>query len=128
MDERFLEITAESDREERHANRYDSPIARRSSGDVGETSASSFKQSDELHKNFSRCDCFGPLFEIEIEISEFSSLFDLVLGSSAFFLSFHTFRVEVVSQTEQHGGFQFPRRTTFLHGLHIAFNTNTTLK
>ena len=69
MDERFLDtgvhdfrhmycITVDSDHEERPVNRYGSPIARRSSGDVGETW--------QVHssRDFCRCDCFGLSFEI----------------------------------------------------------------
>ena len=37
MDERFLNRTADSDREEWPAHRYGFPIARGSSGNVGET-------------------------------------------------------------------------------------------
>ena len=53
-------ITADSDRVEWLVNRYGSPIAHRNSDDVGETS--------QVHSNrdFCRCDCFGPSFEIEI--------------------------------------------------------------
>ena len=53
-----------------------------------------------------------------------NSLFDLFFNPNAFLLSFHNLKVEVVSQITWR--FSFPRRTTFLHSFHFAFNTNTT--
>ena len=77
MEESLLDVTANSadtDCEERPVNRYGSPIARRSIGNVGETSqvpSSRVVSCDELLVFYRRSDCFGPLFQIEIGLESF---------------------------------------------------------
>ena len=78
MDERFLDIIADSDREERSVNRYASSIACRSSGDVKETSQIHSSRVVSCIKNFVGVMTlvhFGPSFEIERQISKFAVRF-----------------------------------------------------